>query len=95
MRQFAVPGCQPSYRSRVEVTNDYLQPLTALHCQGGTMKKSILIIMLCALQGACAQVGSSQPDTSPLLTFEQLSTEITVTRIEIEEDVDATLADAP
>jgi len=59
------------------------------------MKKSILIILLCALQGACAPLGSSRPDSSPLLTFEQLGQEITVTRIQIEEDVEATLADAP
>ena len=59
------------------------------------MKKSILIILLCALQGACAHYDSSQLGAQPLLTYEELGTEITVTRVVIEEDVEAVLADAP
>lgn len=59
------------------------------------MRKSIIIIMLCALQGACAYSGQGQPGAVPLLSYTELGTEIKVTRIVIEEDTDAASADAP
>ena len=48
------------------------------------MKKCILIIMLCSLQGACASYDHSRLGSQPLLSYEELGSQITVTRIAIE-----------
>jgi len=42
------------------------------------VKKSLLIILLCALQGACASQSGVVSDTSALLSYSDLATEITV-----------------
>ena len=53
------------------------------------MKKIIFILALCALQGACARHGPGGSQGSSLLTYEQLGSEITVTRISLEEHVES------
>lgn len=59
------------------------------------MKKSIIIIVLCTLQSACAQFGPADLAGSPLLSFEELGGQITVTRIVVEEDGEPAISDAP
>ena len=59
------------------------------------MKKSIIIIMLCALQTACVHYVPSESTASPLLSFKELGSEITVTRIPFENRLEAAVSDAP
>ena len=49
------------------------------------MKKSMIILVLCALQGACAQHRHEAPGTQSLLSYAELGGAITVTRISLEE----------
>ena len=58
------------------------------------MKKSIFILLLCALQGACAHYDHGQLGTRPLLSFEELGSQITVTRISIEDGIEEPAGDA-
>ena len=62
--------------------------------QGGVkMKKYLIIILLSALQGACAYHGPGAADDRTLLSYQELGSQITVTRIVVDEHPDA--ADAP
>ena len=49
------------------------------------MKKSIFIILLCILQGACAQHPRDTRGAAPLLSYAELGGAIEVTRISLEE----------
>jgi len=42
------------------------------------VKKSLLIIMLCAMQGACASQSGVVSDANVLLSYTDLATEITI-----------------
>lgn len=59
------------------------------------MKKTIIIIALCALQSACTHYVPAESAASPLLSFKELGAEITVTRIVLEEPVEIAAANAP
>ncbi len=54
------------------------------------MKKPIIILALCALQGACAQYDHRTAERAPLLSFAELGAEISVTRIAVDADEAAT-----
>ncbi len=49
------------------------------------MKKSLIIIILCALQGACASYDHESVAAAPLLTYSELSAEISVTRTVVDD----------
>ena len=59
------------------------------------MKKTFIIIMLCALQSACTHYVPAESAASPLLSFKELGAEITVTRIVIEEPAELAAVSAP
>ena len=52
------------------------------------MKKLLIIVVLCGLQGACASYDYESVAAAPLLSFSELSAEISVTRTVIEDASD-------
>jgi hypothetical protein len=58
------------------------------HRQGVVMKKSLIIIVLSLLQGACAATGSATEDAQSMLTFKQIAGEISVQHEVLEADTD-------
>ena len=50
------------------------------------MKKSLIIIALSLLQGACAATGSATEDAQSMLTFKQIAGEISVQHEALEAD---------
>jgi hypothetical protein len=86
--EFAIRPVNQLPRGALDEDRRTKSPYFAIPGHGGIMKKSIIIVVLCLLQCACATRETVPASGNSLLSFETISAEITVSHEQTEAAAD-------
>lgn len=92
--EFAIQSVNLSRQARLYWSKRIKSPYIAIFGHGGVMKKSLIILALAVIQGACATRVDTQPAAKSMLSFDAISAEISVEyeKTEAADDVSQSVA---